>query len=428
MLASALAAGDQQKAGRVVIQASTLAVALGTGVTAALMMGSDQLLLLMGAAPDTHASTFTLAREYLVYRACAAPAALLMTVGQGTFRGLEDMRTPLAVSLGANLLHLGLAPALIYGAHMGVSGAAVATAACETGAALAYTGLLWQRRDVLGLWPLPALSLQEVQADYLPFLHAGGAVLARTFLLLGTKTLASAVATRLGTVSIAAHQVLMQLWLLASMVVDSLAVSGQTLVAVALGRGATREARDISDRLLQMGMALGLGIAFLYAICGPFLPHLFSSDAAVNDQVLALLPLAVSLLPINSLVYVLDGVFVGASDFKFLAGAMVLAAASTLVLLLVVEPLDLGLEGVWTALAVLMVGRLTTLGWRYQAVNGPLPASFSTSRTTDPQVDAGPAFQHLNGVAGVDCADPVVCSREADAAHDEVPGNSVSSQ
>jgi hypothetical protein len=52
---------------------------------------------------------------------------------------------------------------------------------------------------------------------------------------------------------------------------------------------------------------------------------------------------------------------------------MVIASASTVVLLLLVEPLDLGLEGVWAALAVLMLGRLTTLTWRYQALDGPLP-------------------------------------------------------
>ena len=34
----------------------------------------------------------------------------------------------------------------------------------------------------------------------------------------------------------------------------------------------------------------------------------------------ALLPLAVGMLPLNALVYVLDGVLVGASDFTYLAG------------------------------------------------------------------------------------------------------------
>jgi hypothetical protein len=53
--------------------------------------------------------------------------------------------------------------------------------------------------------------------------------------------------------------------------------------------------------------------------------------------------------------------------------AMVGASAVATSMLVMVEPSGAGLEGVWSALAVLMVGRLVTLGWRYQSVSGPLP-------------------------------------------------------
>ena len=57
---------------------------------------------------------------------------------------------------------------------------------------------------------------------------------------------------RLGTVPVAAHQVVYQLWVFASFVVDSLAIAGQTLIAIALGAGRPREAREIADRLLEV--------------------------------------------------------------------------------------------------------------------------------------------------------------------------------
>ncbi len=178
--------------------------------------------------------------------------------------------------------------------------------------------------DNAGLQPLPPMSLARAGQDFLPFLRAGSAVLARTTLLLGTKTIATAVATRcvgvrvmsasdaheavchtntiteqlvsatesatelvdlhaiccrvaglhancslmatvltlnpnptvtlcrsLGTVPVAAHQVVYQLWIFASFVIDSLAIAGQTLIAIALGAGRPREAREIADRLLE---------------------------------------------------------------------------------------------------------------------------------------------------------------------------------
>lgn len=145
-------------------------------------------------------------------RSLAAPAVLVVTVGQGVFRGMQDMRTPLAVTLTANVINLGLDILLIVGLGWGVSGAATATTVAEWTAAAAYLGLLWRRREELGGAPalqsaLQGGSVKQVAAEFAPFLSAGGAVLLRTAALLGTKTLASATAARLGPVPIASHQV-----------------------------------------------------------------------------------------------------------------------------------------------------------------------------------------------------------------------------
>ena len=72
----------------------------------------------------------------------------------------------------------------------------------------AYLYLVWTQRAELGLDPLPPrVHPAEAWQQYAPFLQAGGAVLMRTAVLLGTKTLGAAVATRLGPASIASHQV-----------------------------------------------------------------------------------------------------------------------------------------------------------------------------------------------------------------------------
>ena len=57
---------------------------------------------------------------------------------------------------------------------------------------------------------------------------------------------------------VAAHQVLYQLWVLASFIVDSLAIAGQTLIATALGQSAPARARQIADRLLEVSTQCGV--------------------------------------------------------------------------------------------------------------------------------------------------------------------------
>ena len=401
LVAAADAAGDRATLGRVTLDAASLALGLGTLVAAALWAFADPALALMGAPPagtPDPDGVGVAAKAYLVWRAGAAPAALAMTAGQGVCRGLRDGRTPLLIAAAANGAHALLAPALMFGPpHMGVSGAAAATFVAEWGAAGAYGWLLWREKERLGLetWPVgwkPFGMTGKREDDGAttidPFAAAGGAVLARSVLLLGTKTLAAASAARLGTAPLAAHQVLMQLWLLTSFAVDSLAVSGQALVSGALSREDPAKARGLADRLITLGIAAGCVLAIALLAGGRPLRSFFTADPAVDAALEALLPLAVGVLPLNAAVYVLDGVLLGARDFGFLAAAMAGAAAvSAGVLLtgpgagglglgggetLTADPVA-GLTGVWVALVGLMGARLVTLVWRYQSAGGPVP-------------------------------------------------------
>jgi Na+-driven multidrug efflux pump len=69
--------------------------------------------------------------------------------------------------------------------------------------------------------------------------------------------------------------------------------------------------------------------------------------------------------PIGAVVFALDGILIGAGDSRYLALAMVAAAACFAPLLLAALVLDWGVVGVWAALNVLMFARLVGLGRRF---------------------------------------------------------------
>ena len=396
LVARAKSSRNMTKAGMVTLQALTVATICGTLLSIALLSWSDGALQLMGADAQGNPTTYALAKEFLFIRAFAAPAVMLCTVGQGVFGGLQDMKTPLGITVSANAINLSLDIILILGLGWGVKGAACATTVAEWTAACSYLYFLWSRRESLGGSSAPEamkqMNMKELMRSFTPFFNAGGAVLMRTILLLGTKTMASATAARLGSTAIASHQVVMQLWLLTSMLVDSLAVSGQSLVAVEFGKAKldciqiakahrgeqdqvlmmdTSGARRVANRLLQLGVGSGLALGATFAITSPWIPTLFTDDVSVEASILAILPIAITMLPVNGAVYVLDGILVGSRDFKWMAKAMTLAAGFALAFLAAVEPLELGLNGVWYALAALMMLRMGTLVWRYQSPQGP---------------------------------------------------------
>jgi MATE family multidrug resistance protein len=195
----------------------------------------------------------------------------------------------------------------------------------------------------------------------------GGALLVRTVALIATMALATAVAARIGAVAVAAHQVASQLWLLLALVVDALAVAAQALLA----GSPPDEARRLSNRLLGWGLALGLLLGAVFAALRPWLPLLFTDDPAAVARVDTLLPFVIWMQPLNALVFVWDGIFMGARDFRYLAGQMVLSAMVAATVLLLVVPMGWGLAGVWWGIVALMGTRALTLGARYLRATGP---------------------------------------------------------
>lgn len=348
---------DREAVGAAVAQALTLAVAVGVLATATLLAAAGPLVALMGAGGELRDP----ALAYLRIRALAGPAVLLIMAGHGVFRGVQDTRTPFRIILLLNLVNLVLDPLLIFGLGWGLEGAAWATVAAQwTGAGAFLWLLLGPRRDLLG--PNPRLPRPR---ELFPFLRVGGELSIRTFALIGTMTLATAVATRVGTAEVAAHQVAVQLWLLLALVVDAVAVAAQALVGRYRGEGSDAALRAMTDRLLLWGIATGVILTLLFLAAAPWLPRIFTDDAATLARLAAILPFVIWMQPLNALVFVWDGIFMGMEDFGYLAVQMVLAGVAAGTVLLLVIPLGWGLTGVWSGIVVLMGVRAVTLALRY---------------------------------------------------------------
>jgi putative MATE family efflux protein len=356
-IARAVGRRDAEGAGRVAVEALVLALAAGVVATALLLLSADLVLTLMGASGELREP----AGAYLRIRALAGPAVLVVMAGHGIFRGYQDTRTPLVVTLGLNVVNLVLDPILIFGLGWGIEGAAWATVAAQWVGALWFLALLLgPRRSLLGTAPrLPR------PAELLPFLRVGGELVLRTFALIGTLTVAAAVATRLGPAQVAGHQVAIQLWLLLALVVDAVAVAAQALVARYRGEGDPRVLRVVTNRLLLWGGATGVALAAVFFLLAPWLPRIFTDDRDSLAAVAGVMAFVIWMQPLNALVFVWDGIYMGLEEFRFLALQMLLSAAAAAALLLAVIPLGWGLPGVWWGIVALMGVRAATLAWRY---------------------------------------------------------------
>lgn len=345
--------GNREAAGRVVVRAVVLALIAGAVALATLQVAAVPLLRLMGATGEL----LDPALEYLRIRAFAGPAVLLITAGHGAFRGYQDTRTPMYITIGLNLVNLILDPILIFGLGWGLAGAAVATVVAQWIGAIAFLWLLFRtyRKPFQIQWFWPALH------TLMPLLRVGRDLITRTAALVGTMTLATAIATRVGVTAVAAHQVAAQLWLFMALVVDALAVAAQALVAKHLGAEDPKRARTVSNRLIGWGLLLGVGLGAAFGLLRPVLPGFFTDDAATIAAILTVFPIVALLQPLNGFVFVGDGIYMGAERFPYLAKAMLLSAGGAAIVLLLVLPMGWGLLGVWMGITTLMVLRTLTL-------------------------------------------------------------------
>lgn len=364
MVAGEVGRGFPERAGGITKGALLISLALGVVLAVAVGALSESIVGAFGATGEVLEQS----AAYLEVRAMALPAMLLAMVCVGVYRGHQDTRTPLYVAIGMNIVNLVLDPILIFGAGAGVVGAAWATVVAQTIAAIAFLALLFGRDNAaFGLGGrthgLRGLGIGRIIGD-------GWPMMLRSTALLFALTATTYAATQLGTAEVAAHQVALQLWLFMSFVLDSLAVAAMAIIGADMGADRRASARDTSQRLLALGFMAGALLAVGLMVVTPLLAAIFGVEPVVEDLLGQIVWFVILLQPMTALVYVWDGIGVGASAFRFMAASMLVSAALTIGALFAFGGT---LVGVWVALTILVVSRLISFAlWQRL---GPLSVS-----------------------------------------------------
>ncbi|AZQ72541.1 MATE family efflux transporter [Streptomyces luteoverticillatus] len=353
-VARRVGAGDLPAAIRQGMDGIWLALILGAVVTAAMLATAPLLARAFGASP----TAAPYATTYLRISALGIPAMLVVLAATGVLRGLQNTRTPLYVAVGGFVANAVLNVALVYGAGLGIAGSAWGTVLAQCAMAAVYLIVVVRRARRHGA------PLRPDAAGIRACARAGAPLLVRTLSLRAILMIATAVAARLGDADIAAHQVVLSLWSLLAFALDAIAIAGQAIIGRYLGAGDTAGARAVCRRMVQWGIASGVVLGALVVVGRHAFVPLFTSDPAVRDALLpALLVVAVG-QPVAGVVFVLDGVLMGAGDGPYLARAMLVVLAVFAPAALLVPGLGGGLTALWWAMTLMLTARLVTLWLR----------------------------------------------------------------
>ncbi|GER55766.1 MATE efflux family protein [Striga asiatica] len=312
-----------------VSNAIILAAALGIIEAITLAQGSGFLMNTMGIPVD---SPMRLpAEQFLTLRAFGALPIVVSLAAQGTFRGFKDTKTPL-YAVGKYLT------ALI---------------------------LLWKLSEEVQLIA-PSISGPRV----VQYLKSGALLTGRTLAVLITTTIATSMAAREGPIQMAGYQICFEVWLALSLLNDALALAGQTLLASDYSQGNYSLARQVTYKVLQIGLILGAALGVILFLGFGAWCSLFSTDSEVLRIAQSGTLFVAGSQPMNAIAFVLDGLYYGVSDFGFAAYSMVLVGLISSAFLLVTAP-SFGLAGVWCGLFLFMTLRVLAGVSRLSTRTGP---------------------------------------------------------
>lgn len=353
-VARRVGAGDLQAAIRQGMDGIWLALCLGAAVVAVALPTAPHLVSLFGASE----AAAPYATTYLRISVLGIPAMLVVLAATGVLRGLQDTKTPLYVAIAGFVANGVLNVGLVYGADLGIAGSAWGTVIAQCGMAAVYLVVVLRGARKHGA------SLRPDAAGIRASAQAGVPLLVRTLSLRAILMIATAVAARLGDADIAAHQIILSLWSLLAFALDAIAIAGQAIIGRYLGAGDAQGARDACRRMVEWGIAVGVVLGVLVVLTRPVFLPLFSSDPAVMDVALPALVIVALSQPISGIVFVLDGVLMGAGDGPYLAWAMLLTLAVFTPAALLVPVMGGGLTALWATMTLMMTVRMLTLWLR----------------------------------------------------------------
>ena len=352
-------AGDHRGAVAVGIDGVWLALGIGAVLGVLGWVASPWLVGAFGATPEVSGEAST----YLGISMAGLPAMLVVFAATGLLRGMQNTMTPLWIAGLGFAGNAGLNWIFMYGLGLGIAGSALGTVVAQWGMVAVYVAVIARLARRHGA------PMRPHRAGIRGSARAGGWLFLRTVSLRVAMLLTVAVATALGTEELAGYQVVFTLFSTAAFALDALAIAAQALIGKHLGAGEPAAVRFVLRRTLQWGALFGVAVGGVIAALSGVIGIAFTGDPALAALIQpALLVLAVA-QPLAGVVFVLDGVLIGAGDVRYLAitGVVNLACYVPLLWWVVAAGADGAAGLAWLSAAFFggyLAARAITLGLR----------------------------------------------------------------
>jgi putative MATE family efflux protein len=310
--------------------------------------------------------------SYYSIRVWGFPLTLFVFAVMGIFRGLQNTYWPMVIAIVGAVLNVILDFILVFGVEgwiepLYLEGAAYASLIAQAAMAVLAFVLLMTKTDIsLKLkFPIhPELGRLVVMSLNL-FVRA---IALNTALILAVRE-----ATGMGDKYIGAHTIAINIWLFSAFFIDGYGAAGNIMGGRLLGAKDYNGLWDLSKKIVAYGMAVSTVLMLLAFIFYYPIGSLFSKETVVLDAFYAVFFIVILGLPINTIAFVLDGLFKGLGEMRYLRNTLLTATFLGFIpALFLGKYMGWSLTGIWIAFSVWMFIRGGALVWKFRKKFKPL--------------------------------------------------------
>lgn len=344
-------ARDRSKMVMTLARVQLIAWAIGFG----LILLQTPIILFSLWVIESSAEVAAYTREYYDIRIYTAPAILALYGLQGWFLGMQNAKYPMIITIVHNVLNIILNLFFIQVLDMHVNGVAWGTF-ISTWLALGLGIYLFFRRYkryVSHYIHTELINPEEIKR----YFSVNRDIFIRTLCLIFTFSFFTAMSARQGDLILAANTILLQLWMVASYGIDGFAYAAESLIGRYTGSQNRQKLKQAVFYNLGWGLCLGLFGSFVYWIFSDPILAIFTNNQEVIDLAQAVLFWTILAPFISSICYILDGVFIGATETAPMRNTMLAATFLFFLPAYYLGTTLFGIHGLWLAMVLFMLVR-----------------------------------------------------------------------
>lgn len=357
LIAQYLGAGRLEDIKALPAQAIYLNIALSILILFSTIFLVDDIFRLMNAS----GKILQYCISYYSIRVWGFPLTLFVFAVIGIFTGLQNTFWPMLIAITGAVLNIVLDFILVFGIDgilepLYLEGAAWASLIAQSIMALMAFVLLITKTDIRLKLQLP------IHQELGRLIGMSLNLFVRAIALNVALILAVREAANLGDRYIGAHTIAINLWLFSAFFIDGYAAAGNIMGGRLLGARDYHGLWRLTKKITQYGLVVSLILVLIGFLFYKPLGDIFSNDKIVLKTFYSVFFILIIGLPINSMAFVLDGLFKGLGEMKYLRNILLSATFLGFVPMLYLSKyLGWGLYGIWIALTFWMVIRSAAL-------------------------------------------------------------------